>query len=265
MNELPFVFGEQTDATIKKRNIFFKSIFKKFDAHIVISDTLYEISKEHTNAPILKVPIIIDPEIANSIKDETNPESVPFIFHSGTLTERKDGICGMLEAFGIAKKGMAKNTMFISTGYLEKSPDKEKIDKIIDKYNLRESVKFMGYLDNETLRRYQKYCSAVIINKYPTLQNKFCFATKTGEFLIFKRPIIMTKVGEAMNFLKDNDNAYIIEPNDPTLIAEKIVHIFNNKAEAERIGSNGYKLAEKEFNFRYQTKQMLDFFNKLSN
>ena len=121
---------------------------------------------------------------------------------------------------------MDKNIKFISTGYLEKSPDKEKIYRIIDKYNLKDSVKFMGYLDNETLRRYQKYCLAVIINKYPTLQNKYCFATKTGEYLAFARPIIITNVGEAMNFLKNDESAYIIEPNDPALIAEKIIHIF---------------------------------------
>lgn len=265
LNELPFVFCEQTPKIINKRNKFFNGIFKKFDAHIVISDTLYDIAKKNTDAPIIKVPIIINTDATLCIKDNTNPEKAPFIFHSGTLTEKKDGICGMLEAFGIAKNELKKDIMFISTGYLEKSPDKNKIYKIIEKYGLKDSVKFLGYIDTETLRRYQKYCSLVIINKYPTLQNKYCFATKTGEYLIFRRPIIMTNVGEAMNYFKDNDNAYIIEPNNPILIAEKIIHIYKNKEIAETIGDRGYRLVEKEFNHIYQAKRMLKFFNSLVN
>lgn len=265
LNEYPFIYYEQTEQIKRKRDLFFNGLFKKFDGHIVISEALYEVAKQYSKMPIIKVPIIIDTEISKTINNDTSPVKTPYIFHSGTLTERKDGVCGMLEAFGIAKPSLPENVRFVLTGNINNSPDKEKIKEIINKYHIENSVDFVGYLDTETLRRYQKYCSLVIINKYPTEQNKYCFATKTGEYLAFARPLIITNVGEAMNYFSDNENAYVVEPNVPNYIAEKIVHIFKNQQEASSVGRNGYKLAKEVFEYMHQTKRMMYFFKAMNN
>lgn len=102
----------------------------------------------------------------------------------------------------------------------------------------------------------------MIINKYDTQQNKYCFSTKLGEYLAFAKPIIITNVGEAMNYLND-DNAYIVETGYPEKIAEKIVEIANNPKEALIKGQKGYELAKTTFNNFYQTGRILDFLNTI--
>lgn len=263
LNEIPYMSMTLTEEIKKKRTRFFKRKFKWFDGHIVISETLHDVARKYSGSPAVRIPIIIDADIATGIKNDTSPVKPPFIFHSGSLTEKKDGICGMLEAFGIAKPKLPRDTMFILTGNIDKSPDKERIEEIIARFNLQDSVDFVGYLDYDNLRRYQKYCSLVIINKYATDQNKYCFATKAGEYIAFSRPIIMTSVGEAMNYFKDNENAYIVNPGNPDLIAEKIVHIFYNKEDAKRVGENGRKLADKEFSYIYNGKLLAEFLKTL--
>ncbi|MBO7193917.1 MAG: glycosyltransferase family 4 protein [Bacteroidaceae bacterium] len=263
LNEYPLVTTKQTKKIELKRKKLEKFAFSRLNGVIAISETLKEYATAITKAQIIKVPIIIDKDTTNNITLDTPPIDTPYIFHSGTLTERKDGVCGMLEAFGIAKPSLPQDARFILTGNLEKSPDKEKMKEIIRKYDIGNSVEFVGYLDLETLRRYQKYCSLVIINKYPTEQNKYCFATKTGEYLAFSRPIIMTRVGEAMNYFKDKENAYIVEPNDSNHIAEKIIDIFKHPDEAKKIGERGFLLTESDFNYKTQGKKMIDFFKSL--
>lgn len=263
LNEYPLIFEGETESVKKSRQKLEKYAFSRLNGIIAISETLKEYAHSVTKAKVIKVPIIVDSEIVNSIKTDIAPLNVPYIFHSGTLTEQKDGVCGMLEAFGIAKSRLPKNTKFILTGNIAKSPDKKAIEDIINKYEIGESIEFTGYLDTETLRRYQKYCSLAIINKYPTTQNKYCFATKTSEYLVFARPIIITNVGEAMNFFKNNDNAYIVEPNIPSLIAEKIIEIFNNPEMASIIGERGKLLTMNDFNNIVQGKRMIEFFKTL--
>lgn len=261
-NELPHIAGEQTRERIKKRDEMLEKILPKFDGVIVISEALKQLVNSYSKAETLKVPIITPPDIeqhSNNDKDAGR-----YIFHSGSLTEVKDGVCGMIEAFGMALPHIGNDVKYILTGNLDKSPDKENLKAIISKYSLENNIVFTGYLAEDELRHYQANCTMVIINKYDSLQNKYCFATKLSEYLVMKRPVVTTNIGEAMYFLKDEVNAYIVEPGNPRLIAEKIVEIFNNPIDAKKIGECGYELTKKEFNYLYQGKRIIDFFNGLT-
>lgn len=62
---------------------------------------------------------------------------------------------------------------------------------------------FTGYLSHEDLKDYLSKASMVIINKYRNQQNEHCFSTKLGEYLAAAKPVIITNVGEAMNWLEN--------------------------------------------------------------
>ena len=185
-------------------------------------------------------------------------QKIPYIFHSGSLYEQKDGICGMLDAFGMACQKLNTPIEYILTGKLEESPHADELKRIIDKYGIAERVRFVGYLDMPTLRKYQKNCFLTIINKYDTQQNRYCFSTKLSEYLSFSRPVITTTVGEANSYLKDRVNAFIVEPHKPELIADKIVYAFSHPEEVEKMGKEGHKLTKKEFDCVYQTRRIID-------
>lgn len=211
--------------------------------------------KYSPRAKAIKVPIMSEGDLNG---DDFTEEMPPYIFHSGTLYEQKDGICGMLRAFGIACKNNECKLHYYLTGELKDSPHSKELERIISEYDIKDRVHFLGYIDAVTLRKYQKNATMAIINKYDTQQNRFCFSTKLSEYLSFSTPVITTTVGEANNYLKDGVNAYVVETHKPELIAEKITHIINNPNEAHRIGKEGYKLTQKEFSCLYQTKRIIN-------
>lgn len=259
LNELPYGTGKETENTQKKRRIMLKKIFPKLDFIWAISESLYKLAHQYApQTKIIKVPIIVEGQLTGEDFPEQN---TPYIFHSGTLYEQKDGICGMVEAFGIACQRLQSPIEYILTGRLEQSPHAEELRAIIKKYKIENRVKFVGYLDMQTLRKYQKNCFLTIINKYDTQQNRYCFSTKLSEYLSFSRPVITTTVGEANNYLKDGINAFIVAPHSPELIAEKIVYAVNNPKITQVIGNEGHKLTEKEFDCRFQTKRIIEEMN----
>lgn len=260
LNELPYVFGQQTKRNIAKRQRMLKHVFPRYDQFIVISDTLQQLVHQYApKSKVIKVPIIVE-DLADSITKDNSPFDKPYILHTGTLNERKDGILGLIEGFGKACQQTDIPIHYLFTGYLEKSPQHEYIQKLLTKYHLEDRVIFLGYLETEELRRYQQHCLLCIINKYKTLQNKYCFSTKLGEYLAFARPAIMTNVGEATNYLKDGINAYLVEPKDTDSIANKILYILNHPEEATRIGNAGRELAMNVFNCDVQAKRLITFF-----
>lgn len=256
LNELPYGVGKETEKTKKDRKVMLEKIFPKVDFIWAISDSLYQLAKQYApQANIIKVPIMVEGQLKGADFPE---QTTPYIFHSGTLYEQKDGICGMLEAFGIACKQLDAPIEYILTGKLENSPHADELRKIIDKYDIADKVKFVGYLDMPTLRKYQKNCFLTIINKYDTQQNRYCFSTKLSEYLSFSRPVITTTIGEANNYLKDGVNAFIVEPQKPELIAEKIVFAVSHPSEARRIGEEAHKLTLREFDCMYQAKRIVN-------
>jgi len=262
LNELPYVFGQQTNKTIAKRQRMLKHVFPRYDQFIVISNTLQQLAHQYApKSKVIKVPIIVE-DITDIVAKDKSPFDKPYILHTGTLNQSKDGILGLIEAFGKACQQTNIPLHYLFTGYLEKSPQRDYIKKLLVKYHIEDRVKFLGYLDESELRQYQQHCSLCIINKYKTLQNKYCFSTKLGEYLAFARPVIMTSVGEAMNYLKNGEYAYLVEPNDTDSMANKILHILNHPDEAARIGNAGRELAMNVFYCDIQAKRLVSFFSE---
>ena len=263
--ELPFGTSKETPQKIKLRNISLSKQFPKCDGFIAISDTLVDLAEKHKSpkAIITKIPILVD-FAKYAISDKSQGTKIPYIFHSGTLTEQKDGILGVIEAFGIALKKLSTPIMFISTGDKDKSPHKEAINELIDKYHLEKNLVFTGYLSEFELKEYLSKASLVIINKYQTQQNKYCFSTKLAEYMAASKPVIITNVGEAMNWLTNNKDAYIIEPHKPDVLAEKIVEAFSNAQKRYVIAKNGFETCKFSFDYKNYGEKFVNLFTKLS-
>lgn len=264
LNELPYGTSSETPKLIHLRDKMLKYVFPKIDGYISISETLSELVHKYAPKSInIKVPIIVDTSISNNVKPHKTKR--PYIFHSGSLYEQKDGVVGMLTAFALANKELNNSLDFILTGNLHDSRDSEKIKKVIEEYNIQEYVKFVGYLFTNELREYQMGASMMIINKYETLQNKYCFSTKLGEYLAFSKPIIITNVGEAMAYINNKKNAYVVEPNNIKEMSKCILEIIRCPQEAKAIGKNGFELATKEFNYAHQSKRIAEFLKRIIN
>ncbi len=264
--EIPYGTGKETQSTIKKREYTFKKQFPLCDGIIAISDTLMNLAKKHTSSKcrIIKIPILVDFE-KFYIPDKSSDAAIPYIFHSGTLYEQKDGVLGMFEAFGKACNTLPETIHFISTGNPKESPQHHEILKIIDQYQIADKLTFVGYLYSEQIREYLSKASLVVINKHPNQQNLYGFSTKLGEYLAAGKPVVISEVGEAMNWLKDGESAYIVKPDDTDILAKTIVDAYTNSEKRKVIGKNGQNVCKVNFDFRNYGEKIGLFLHEISN
>lgn len=264
--ELPAGTGAETNEAIKRRKYILEKIFPKLDGVIAISETLFELANQYVSKKcvVIKMPILVD-FIRYELKDNSNETDIPYIFHAGSLSEQKDGFLGMITAFGIAIQKSGLNIRFVSTGNLEKATNADEISKIIEQYNIKDKIQFKGFISETDLKQYLSSASLVIINKHITQQNKYCFSTKIGEYLAAGKPIIITRYGEAMNWLKDGETAYIVEPNDEQQLANAIIRAFENNEERKHIGIKGKELCKIAFDYHNAGKPMLKMINQMKN
>jgi glycosyltransferase involved in cell wall biosynthesis len=197
------------------------------------------------------------------IDDHSAEAEVPYIFHAGTLNQQKDGILGMIEAFGMAKQRLQKPIKYILTGNIDSSTHPVEIRKLIKQYQLEDSIEFVGYLFRDQVKAYLSKASLVISNRHKSKQDYYGFSTKVGEYLASGTPLITTRWGEAINWLKDGETAYIIEPENTEALADAIVRVFTNQEEARRIGKAGQDLCRSSFDYRNWSKPLVEFLKNL--
>jgi glycosyltransferase involved in cell wall biosynthesis len=264
VNEKPgSVYGNRMTELkiIKSFNLFITELSYYFlDGFVVISTPLEDYIKKFAakKARIIKIPIIID--LDRNIANISKPEAqFPYLLHTGALSDRKDGIIEVFEAFAKANSILDKKLHFYLTSKIAPQDVLRKMEKIIKENKLQDNVHFLGNISEEMLLSYQKYCSMVIINKHLNEQNLYNFPTKLGEYLVFEIPVITTSIGEMGNYLIDDVNCYFFPVNNVEILAKKMISIIENPEQSKQIGSNGKEIAAVHFNYIYQGKRFAEF------
>lgn len=91
-------------------------------------------------------------------------------------------------------------------------------------------------------------------------QAHYGFPTKLGEYLLSKRPVVVSRVGDIDAFLIDGVNAVLVQPDDIAEIANKMMWVSNNPSESNELGLKGYDCAISNFNNLTEVKKMLHAF-----
>lgn len=77
-------------------------------------------------------------------------------------------------------------------------------------------------------------------------------------------PVIITRVGEAMNWLQYGQNAIIVDLNDVRVLANAIATAFANIDSIRKIGEAGSIVAREKFDYRAYSSILKEFFKELS-
>jgi glycosyltransferase involved in cell wall biosynthesis len=270
VNEYPYsIVGSRRDKYLKffnpiNRLCLNRFVFPLADGFVVISEPLFQyISKfKSPTAKIIKIPIIVDYSYYQL--NVPQPDCIkPYILHSSTMNDNKDGISAVFNAIAEVNSKLCAKIHFYLTSKLTLTETWSNIRQIIQEKKLNDYVHFLGDLDEQTLLAYQHHCAMVVLNKVDSLQNRYNFATKLGEYLALGKPIITTLIGEVSNYLIDNENCIGIPPNRPDMINKAILNLLNDPILAKRIGENGRELAKQSFDFRFNGTKLSEFFVQL--
>lgn len=270
VNEKPYsIKGSRRDYILKYFNPvhdFFltRIVYTLIDGFIVISDPLFQYISKYSKRKslILKVPILVDFDYYQQLTIKP-PLLDPYILHTATLNDHKDGLSNVFLAFAKVVSNRKIGLHFYLTSQNGMRHIKEKINEIIDKNNLEDYVHFLGDLDEESLFHAQSHCQMVIINKTDSVQNRYNFATKLGEYLALGKPVITSKIGEVQDYLNHDQSCLFVNPSDSDDIALAIEKLLDNPDMAMQIGMCGRQVAQNSFDYKIYESALSTFFNQL--
>lgn len=256
--EYPYATKRTNLLTEFRCHLYMRTLFRQFDGAICISKPLFELAEKfHSKGRHLIAPIFVDP-LEWDFTTKNNID-FPYILHSGTIDEQKDGILDILVAFAEALPSLPSDVKYLFTGNIDSSTCKKELQSIIAKYSLSDHVDFLGYLSKEQLSSYLAHSYCFIINKPDNVQNRYCFSTKLGEYLLTGNPVIINDRNVALEYL-DEKSAFIFNTEDKDALVNKIIEVFSNRGKARCKGLAGREICLNKFSINHHSLLFKKYF-----
>src|ERR1035437_795418 len=202
---------------------------------------------------LLLVPSTVDTERFNYHFKSQLP--FDYILYCGSLTILKDGVNILIESFvSISEKYPEINLVLIGKGDTIK--EEMILKDLVATLNVDKRVIFLGKLSRKDIPAYLNNAKILALARPRSIVADAGFPSKLTEYLATGKPVVVTKVGEIPVYLKDNENAFLSEPDSVDAFADKLDYVLSNYEFAQQVGEKGKELTTTIFNYNFQAKRM---------
>lgn len=124
-------------------------------------------------------------------------------------------------------------------------------------------IHYLGYIEDDELLRQQLKSDVLCMVRTNTRFANYGFPFKLSEYLATGRIVLATRVGDVEKYIKNEESAYIIAPEDSNAIAKAIERIISHPAEAIKIAASGHLVMKEEFSINRVGKTFEAFLHSL--
>lgn len=236
-NYKPFfvsVWGFDT-ITFPEKSIIHKSIIKytlkKADKIFATSKFLARKTARYTNKKQIVTPFGVDIDI---FKPDETQKSEKFIFGTVKAMETKYGIDYLLKAANLIKNKLKNWELWIA-GTGSKTDDLIHLSKTLD---ISDNVKFLGKIPHDQIPQLLQQMHLFTVTSVWECES---FGVAAVEAEATELPVIASDLGGLSEVIINGKTGFHVKPRDINDIAEKILHLYENKDLRIRLGKQARK------------------------
>jgi len=184
---------------------------------------------------------------------EKLPDSDPVVITSSRLAY-KNGIDILIRAVALLKaQGHGLKALVVGDG-----PERKSLEKLAADLGITNELTFFGRVPYEYVPQFLERAAVFVRpSRSEGLGNSFLEAMAMG------LTVVGTPVGGIPDFLQDGVTGFLVEPNSPAALAEKLRWIFANRALAAAAARNGQKLVQENYSWDKAAAAMTAAFQRL--
>lgn len=251
---VPYVLTLQSgdaDSFLRKRTWFwyplYRQIYTKTDKITAISQWLANRARRYGyKGEIAIIPNGVDVEHFSGCMDAGERSFIrsswgvakeAFAVVTASRLVFKNGIDTLIESL----KYLPPDVVLVIAGSGE---DEEKLKLIVNSYELKDRVVFLGHMDHDSLPRVLKAADVFARpSRSEGLGNAFLEAMAVG------LPVVGTKVGGIVDFIKDRQTGLLVAPDNAPELARAILELEQNPDLRTALASSGEKLAKDKYDW----------------
>jgi hypothetical protein len=222
-------------------NINIRKIFKRTEKAFAISEKMALQYSQQFNIPFYALMNCVEEPIKKSVFD-SNDKTIRYCYSGGLHLNRWQSLVFLCESLSTAQKNVS-----IELSIFTKESDWQLYKNNFKKYSF---VNYKGFIaQSEMLAELKNYTVLVHIESFDKIvldYTRLSISTKIPEYLSMKKPILAIGPSDiaSIEYLKNNNCAFIVDSKDEKLLNNTLNHILNQQLQKE-IAHNAYFLYQK--------------------
>ena len=214
------------------------------------------------NAKILNYGVTDTATEATDVSSEqsSNPEIVSFIL-PGSIGIRK-GQQILLDAIDLLPEQYLSKSKFLFIGDISSEYDidgKKTKARLISASQKYDHIDYLTSVSREELFKIYQTTDILVL---PSLDDPMpVVATET---LMLKKVVLCSTTTGTSYYLKDNENGFVFESDNPAALCDKIKYVIDHKNQLKDIGAKGRKVYERHFEMGIFEHNLLNTIKELS-
>jgi len=241
-----------------------KYFAKYADAYISVSHYMqnYIAQELKISKPNYILPSLLNPEVFVSKQQKEFKQGRITIGYTGTPT-RKDGVIDLIKSFAIINKKYNNTHLLIIGDVINGNSVIPKLKEMAIELGCNDNITFTGLVPFNKIPDYLNSCQILTLTRPSGIFAEAGFPTKLGEYFACKKPVLITRVGDISLYLKNEEHAIIVNPNDIDNIAEGFEKLILDNNLVKKISNNGFIWMNNNLNYKKVSYKLRSFINNL--
>lgn len=147
------------------------------------------------------------------------------------------------------------DTWFLFVGESD-SAHKQELLQLAEREKVSERIIWFGGIDNP-LKIVTLFDVAVLSSHSESFSNSVL------EYAAAAKPIVISDVGGLGEIIQDGESGFVVPPENPNAMAEKIIQLLENTELAQKLGKNAKELTAQNYNEQKILKQYINYYRQL--
>ncbi|HSD66318.1 MAG TPA: glycosyltransferase [Vicinamibacteria bacterium] len=124
-------------------------------------------------------------------------------------------------------------------------------------------VRFRGSVSDAALARELASSDGLVLTRRDAPTEVLSFPTRLVEYLRYGRPVLVSDVGDVSRYLRDREEAFLLDPGDPGQAAEAIAELLRLPDRGAEVGRRGRAAGALSFDREAHAGRLLEFAREL--
>lgn len=215
-------------------------LLRHADAVVTIGETLCDELRRRTGRKITVTPNGVDPDVFRPLEPkpewqrEWNPGGNQVIAYVGAF-QPYEGLDILVKAMRlIVARRDRIHLLVVGDG-----PERPELERLVDDAELRTHVKFTGRLPHSRVQEIYAVADLLVYPRIATLTTQLTTPLKPLEALSMQKAVLASDLPAMRELISDQATGILLEPGDPTDLAEKALKLLSDLPLRIRLGSEG--------------------------
>ena len=171
------------------------------------------------------------------------------------------GILELIEAIKVVSKTI-NNIRVEFFGRAVPSNFEWEIKSKIQQLNLESYISVRGHLPYDEALGLARDANIGIVTFLPTPNNLSCLPNKLFEYMQLCLPVIASNFPHYAEIIGKSNCGLLVDPSDPNSIALGIIKLLSDPDLAKKMGNNGRRAVDNEYNWENESNKLLNFYSE---